>query len=98
MKPSEPGVYLLMNGHELLYVGYGTDVPARARKRDRGHLSRWQAICQATRVKVFKCKTVSKAQQLEEKLIRLHRPPYNLRSPRGPADIAHTIALIRKYW
>ena len=95
---SGPGVYAFMQGKHYLYVGCTSDLSKRPNKRDRGHVSRWQAIVQATRTELMPCESIAKAQQLEERLIRTHHPTYNLRKPRAAADMERTASIIHSNW
>ena len=95
---SSPGVYVFLRGEERLYVGSSADLSKRPNKRDKAHKSRWEAILACDRTELIPCESVTKAQQLEEQLIRKHKPIYNLRTPRAEADMERTAQIIRDNW
>ncbi len=92
----EPGVYVFWRGEERIYVGSTVDLNGRRpSKRDKGHESRFAAIMQADRTELIPCESATKARQLEERLIRTHKPAFNLRTPRAEADLERTAQIIR---
>lgn len=93
-----PGVYVFKKVHCFLYVGSTRELAKRPKKRDNGHKSRWAAILECDNVELIPCENYVKAQQLEEQLIRLHKPKYNLRVPRAEADLARTWQIVRDNW
>ena len=93
-----PGAYAFKRGEKILYIGSTRDLSKRPIHRDRGHKSRWQAILRSDNVELFPCESIVEAQQLEESLVRKHRPLYNLRMPHAPADLARTWQIIQDNW
>lgn len=95
VKLSGPGCYAFMRGDEWLYIGSTTDLSARPKKRDKAEQNRYTAILQADKTKIFRCDSITKAQQLEEHLIRKHRPVHNIRKPIAEPDLARTAKIIQ---
>lgn len=98
MNKNGPGVYIFKQADCFLYVGCTHRLEKRPKKRDKGHESRWQAILECDNVELISCESFVKAQQLEEQLIRMHRPKYNLRTPRAEADLARIWQIVQDNW
>lgn len=97
VKLSGPGCYAFMRGKQFLYIGSTSNLEERPLKKVRkGHENRYTAILQATHTKLFPCATLAKAKQMEELLIREHKPQFNLRQPLGEADMERTIGIQRE--
>ncbi len=92
---NKPGVYVFWRDDERLYIGCTANLAHRPIKRDKGHVSRWSAILQATRTELIPCESITKAKQLEEQLVRKHRPIFNIRTPRAEADLERTWQIIQ---
>ena len=92
---TNPGVYLFKRNKQVLYIGSTGNLDIRPIKRDKGHENRFAAITLANQVELIPCQSLIKAQQLEEQLVSKYRPIYNLRNPRGPADLERTASIVQ---
>jgi len=87
-----------MKGEQFLYVGSTSNLAKRPIRRDKGHENRFAAIMQATHTQFYPCESKAKAYQLEERLIREHKPIFNMRCPRAEPDLARTWQIIKDNW
>jgi len=71
----KPGVYILMRGETVLYVGLGTSLMGRL--AGTNHRQSDKAIARCDRVLLYPCVSESAANELETMLITRLQPEYN---------------------
>lgn len=91
-KHNHAGVYIAWLKNEPLYVGYGSNLVRRSKKRDGGHKARYKALAECDRIELYHCDSIAQAQQLEVELISIYTPAYN---HRGHYSASYTPELLK---
>ena len=73
-----PGVYVLLKGDEVLYVGYGVSLLRRI-GTDRQEYARDSAIQACDQVLLYPCQSIGAARRVERILINQLQPRFNVR-------------------